>query len=203
MDEATGEKTVSDTVRNIGAAIARGSLSDALSEIGQEGLVTEDSDFSLSSAAQLYRNTKRIISHEVAAYADEVGKTLTALNPAVAFVRWELSARHDTLSSSPDVCDVISELDPYGYGEGLWHKKTVPQIPHPHCECRQSVVLKDPSEWGSSRDIPDEPDVQEAQVRNLMEGIEGERAVTDAHVSSQTETLRNVVSAVHENPRGL
>lgn len=197
-------KSAAGTVSNIAAAVASDDLSGALEEVGAGSLVDEDSDISMQSASQLYRNVKRIVSHEVAAIADETGKTLTALNPAVDLVKWELSSRHASLESSPDACDVLARNDPYGYGPGLYHPKTVPSLPHPHCECSQSAVMKEPSDWFSGgRDVPSKPSIEEDSVRGLMKEIEGERSITDAHVRSQTQMLDRVMSAVHENPRGF
>jgi hypothetical protein len=203
IDEASGSKTISETVKNITAAVADNDLSGALEEVGQGDLVSEDSDFSMDSLSELYNNTKRVLSHEAAVSADETGKSLVALNPAVDFAKWELSFRHNTLSSSPDVCDVFASIDPYGYGEGVWHKKTIPSLPHPHCECRQSVILADPSDWGSSREVPDEPSFSKDAIEGLMEDVEGKRTVTEAHVDNQSSLLKELVSKAHENPRGI
>jgi len=202
--EAAAQKTASEVARDIGAAIANNDLSGALGSVGLGALVDEDSSFDLRGARQLGSNLRRVVSHEVAHVADETGKTLAALNPAADLVKWELSARHPTLESSPDICDVLARADLYGYGEGVYHPATVPALPHPHCECGQSVILKPVSEWfsGGSRDVPDQPDVGESDVASLMSVVSGDRTVTDAYVSSQTESLQRVLSAVHENPRG-
>jgi len=202
--EEAAQKTASEVARDIGAAIADDDLSGALDSVGLGALVDEDSSFDLQSAKQLGSNLRRVISHEVAHVADEAGKTLAALNPAVKYSVWELSARHHTLESSPDVCDVLANADLYGHGEGVYPKSVVPSLPHPHCECRQRVVLKDPSDWfgGDDRPVPDEPDIGEAAVRDLMDDMDGERTVTGSHVANQSDMLRRVLSAVHENPRG-
>lgn len=201
IDEATGEKTVTETVRNIGAAIAHNNLSGALEEIGQADLVDEDSDFSLSSASQLYSNVKRIVSHEVATVADETSKNLKAMNPAIGFVEWNLSPQHP----QPDICDVLATQDLYGAGPGVYPIAVVPSLPHPHCLCNTRAIVRSPSEWTTENEVPDEPEVDEARVRELMEEAreEGQRSITDAHVTSQTDTLRTIVSQVHEEPRGV
>lgn len=202
--EEAAQRTASEVARDIGAAIADDDLSEALDSVGLGALVDEKSSFDLQGAKQLGSNLRRVISHEVASVADEAGKTLSALNPAVDLVRWELSARHHTLASSPDICDVLANADLYGYGDGVYHPATVPSLPHPHCECRQSTILKPVSEWfsGDDREIPHEPYVPDDDVRGLMDGMDGDRTVTEAHVVNQSDMLRRVLSAVHENPRG-
>jgi broad-specificity NMP kinase len=143
---------------------------------------------------------KRIISHEVASVADETSKTLTALNPAVGYVEWNLSPRHP----APDVCDVLATQDLYGAGPGVYPTAVVPSLPHPHCLCNTRAIVRSPSEWTTENEVPDEPDIDENAVRELMEEVreEGQRSITDAHVSSQTEALQEILSQVHENPRG-
>jgi hypothetical protein len=204
IDQAVQQgKSVAETTRNITAAIANDDLSGALAEVGLGRLVDADSDFSMQSAKQLGSNLRRIIAHEVASVADEAGKTLSALNPAVDLIEWTLSGRHHTLESSPDVCDVLAVADLHGYGSGIYHPKTVPSLPHPHCECRQRTILKSESDFfsGESRDIPDEPNLEFGEVKRLMEDMEGERTITEAHVANQLGMLRNVINAVWENPR--
>lgn len=202
--EEAAQKTVSEVVRDIGAALADDDLSDALDSVGLGALVGEDSSFDMEGARQLGSNLRRVISHEVAHVADEAGKTLAALNPAVDLVQWELSARHHALSSSPDVCDVLATADLYGYGAGVYHPATVPSLPHPHCECRQSTILKPVSEWfsGESREIPDQPDLQYGRVRSMMEDAEGDRSLTQGYLETTQDEMRRVIGAVHENPRG-
>jgi hypothetical protein len=202
--EEAAQRTAAEVARDIGAAIADDDLRGALDSVGLGALVDEDSVFDLQSARQLGSNLRRVISHEVAHVADEAGKTLAALNPAVDLVRWELSARHPTLSSSPDICDVLATADLYGYGAGLYHPATVPALPHPHCECSIETVLKDVSEWfsGDSREVPGEPDLKYGRVRSMMEEAEGERSLTQDYLERTQNDMRRVLSAVHDNLRG-
>jgi len=177
---------------------------DVVSNVVTGVLNTGESDFNFKNSIHEFR---RIVSHEVASVADETGKTLAAMNPAVDLVRWELSGRHHLLSSSPDVCDILSIQNLYGYGSGLYHPSVVPSLPHPHCECRQRVVLKEEtSEWfsGGSREVPDKPSFDESTIADLMDRSDaGNRSITDNHVSNQMGLMERVLGAVHENPRGL
>jgi hypothetical protein len=207
VDEST-EDMIERAVSQAGAEIAEaidqgGSTADVVAGIA-DAVTDRTSNFDFQALKQLTNNLTRTVSHEVAAYADEVGKELTARNPAVDLVRWETSARHDSLSSSPDICDVFEQADLYGYGSGLFHPATVPALPHPYCECQQSVVLKPLSEWGSGgREVPSQPDLNSGFMKRAMADIPGDRSVTDAHVQHQTDMASSVLGAVHESPRGV
>jgi CRISPR/Cas system-associated endoribonuclease Cas2 len=68
-----------------------------------------------------------------------------------------------------------------------------------NCQCRYEDVLKAPEDYGTgNRDLPDELDVSRGQIRETMEGIDGERSVTDAHVRNQTEMLEEHAEAAEE-----
>jgi len=203
--EEAAKKSVTEVVQNISAAIADDDLNDALGSVGLGALVDEGSSFDLEGARQLGSSLRRVISHEVAHIADETGKTLSALNPAVDLVQWKLSASHTPEKSYvPDVCDVLATADLYGYGEGVYPPATVPSLPHPHCECSQSTILKSPSEWfsGESREVPDEPDLKYGPVRSMMEEADGDRTLTQSYIEDTQDEMRRVLGAVHENPRG-
>lgn len=208
VDRST-EEMIEGAVQEAGTDIAQaiesgGSVTDTVQGIAKAVSDSDDTSLDVPSLSQLKNNLIRTITHEVNAFADEAGKELTARNPAVDLVKWETSARHDTLDSSPDICDVFEQADIYGYGSGLFHPATVPSLPHPYCECEQSVVLKPLSEWGSEdRPIPDDPDLNEDFVQDAMAGVDGNRTVTDSHVKHQTDMAGAVLNAVHDSPRGV
>jgi len=114
----------SDVADAVTGAVAGDDLADALRRVGM------DVD---ARGGRLEANLRRILSHEVANAADDAGKRLAAQSGAVDLVEWTLSLRHDTLPSSPDVCDVLAAADPFGYGPGRYHPEAVPVLPHPHC----------------------------------------------------------------------
>jgi len=118
----------------------------------------------------------------------------------VDLLRWRTSMLHtEDKRYVPDICDVMEEADLYGYGPGLFHPAAAPSLMHPHCQCRVESVLKDPEDYGTgNRDLPDELDVSRGQIRETMEGIDGERTVTDAHVRNQTEMLEEHAEAAEE-----
>jgi len=178
-----------DVADAVTGAVAGEDVADALRRVGQD---VE------ARGGRLENNLRRILSHEVANAADDAGKRLAAQSGAVELVQWTLSFRHDSLDSSPDVCDVLAQADPFGFGPGLYHPEAVPVLPHPHCECRIEVVLVEPGDWPADRNVPDRPDTGDIDVEGIMRGVEGERTVTEAHVSSQSDMIDRAFRLAYE-----
>jgi len=155
-----------------------------------------------SRRPQLWRRVKRNGTDSLPRVLDEVAKDLAADSPAVELVEWNLSSRHDGLRSSPDECDLLARQDLYDFGPGLYHPKTAPSHPHPNCECSIRVVTKERQAWGrTTNERPDAFDIREEEVRELLQGLPGNRTITDAHVSRVVQHTRAVVAQAHDNPR--
>jgi hypothetical protein len=154
------------------------------------------------SNPQLWRRIKRNGTDSLPRILDEVAKDLAADSPAVELVSWELSSRHASLRSSPDECDLLARQDLYDFGAGLYHPKTTPSHPHPNCECSIVVVTKPREAWGrTTNERPDAFDIREEEVRETLEGLPGERTITDAHVERVVQHARAVIAETHDNPR--
>jgi phage gp36-like protein len=179
-----------DVADAVTSALAGDELQEALSGAGM------DVD---PGGTSLENNLKRTVAHEVARAADEAGKTIAARSPAVDLIEWTLSGRHHSLRSSPDSCDVLAEADLHGFGEGLYHPSTAPVLPHPWCECRQRVVVHDPEDWGSQREIPSRPTIE--GVQGQMEQIGGDKTITDRYAANQRSQLDRAFRLAHESPR--
>jgi phage baseplate assembly protein W len=184
--DRTDPTNVADAVTG---AVAGEDVADALRRVGQD---VE------ARGGKLENNLRRVLSHEVANAADDAGKRLAAQSGAVDLVEWTLSLRHDTLPSSPDVCDVLAAADPFGYGPGRYHPEAVPILPHPHCECRIEVVLVEPDDWPADRDVPDQPGAGDIDVEGIMQNTDGERTVTEAHVSNQSDMIDRAFRLAYE-----
>lgn len=182
-----------DVFRNTktrGAADIRGVLKD-----------TEPEQLA-SRRPQLWRRVKRNGTDSLPRVLDEVAKDLAADSPAVELVEWNLSSRHDGLRSSPDECDLLARQDLYDFGAGIYHPRTAPSHPHPNCECSVRVVTKERQAWGrTTNERPDAFDIREEEVRDLLQGLPGDRTITDAHVSRVVQHTRAVVAQAHDNPR--
>lgn len=173
-----------------GAADIRGVLKD-----------TEPEELA-SRRPQLWRRVKRNGTDALPRVLDEVAKDLAADSPAVELVEWNLSSRHDGLRSSPDECDLLARQDLYDFGAGIYHPRTAPSHPHPNCECSIRVVTKERQAWGrTTNERPKAFDIREDEVRELLQGLPGERTITDAHVSRVVQHTRAVVAQAHDNPR--
>ena len=173
-----------------GAADIRGVLKD-----------TEPEELA-SRRPQLWRRVKRNGTDSLPRILDEVAKDLAADSPAVQFASWELSSRHDGLRSSPDECDLLARQDLYDFGAGIYHPRTTPSHPHANCECSIRVVTKERQAWGrTTNERPKAFDIREEEVRELLQGLPGDRTITDAHVSRVVQHTRAVVAQAHDNPR--
>jgi hypothetical protein len=188
------EDLTSTNAKDIADAVTSALSGDQLSE----ALSGADMDVN-AGGTSLENNLKRTVAHEVARAADEAGKTIAARSPAVDLIQWTLSGRHHSLRSSPDSCNVLAETDLHGFGEGLYHPSTAPVLPHPWCECRQRVIIHDPENWGSQREVPDRPTIE--GVGPQMEQMEGDRTVTDRYAANQRSQLERAFRLADENPR--
>jgi hypothetical protein len=153
-------------------------------------------DLTDDPASGLYEDLKRTAATELVDALDEAEKHLHALSPAVGLVEWQISGRHDSLPSSPDVCDLLASQDLYGHGDGLYPAPLIPPHPHPYCECSTRPVVTE------APDPSDPPSIDISTVRSELESLPGERTVTDAHAEAQTRQLRSALRRVHESPRG-
>ena len=154
----------------------------------------------LSRAKQLEYDGRRIAISETNSHYHEADVVAGVQSPVVDLLRWRTSQLHTAEKRYvPDVCDVMEEADLYGYGEGLFHPAAAPTLMHPHCQCRYETVLKDPEDYGTgNRDLPESAEVSEEAMRDALSGIDGERSITDAYVSSQSDMLQEHVDAAEE-----
>jgi hypothetical protein len=169
-----------------------------LEEMDIEDIAARDPD--------LYRRIKANGTDSLARVFDEIAKDLAGQSPAVELVQWRLSSRHDALASSPDSCDVLARADLYGFGDGLYHPKTVPAHPHPNCECSVEVVTRDPSEWSTQPNARPEgfqldPENVQAILQQVKNDVGSPRSLTPAHIERVTGEALGVIRQVHQNPR--
>lgn len=192
-------------------------LAQALQEVEASDLPFSKSDVPITEVAErlglegddlrraksLIYDARRIAVTEINSAYDEADKTSAAVSPVVDLVRWRTSSRHAGLPSSPDVCTVLEKQDVHGFGAGLYHPSRCPSHPHPHCMCRVETVLREPQDYGepTKRSIPDKPDVSEERMREALESLEGDRAVTDKYVKSQRQMFERVNGAIYDTPR--
>src|SRR5690606_7061939 len=95
-------------------------------------------------ARRLGYDAARIARTESAAAFREADSLAALRSPVVAGLQLRLSPRHPVW----DVCDVYATLDLYGLGAGVFPPGKVPVLPHPHCLCFLTPVLRPESEWG-------------------------------------------------------
>ena len=190
---------------DLATILARGSdgLQDLLDEVdgGEEIDVDADpvslTEDDLDRLQRLEYDARRIAVSEINSHYHEADVVSGVQSPVVDLLRWRTSMLHTADKRYvPDICDVMEEADLYGYGEGLFHPAVAPALVHPFCQCRYETVLKDPEDYGTgNRDLPDQLEVEEGRLRDAMEGIEGERSITDAYVSNQRDMLQEHVDA--------
>jgi len=85
-------------------------------------------------ARQLQFNAERIAVTELSIARAETEMLAFLSNPAVAAVRWVLSANRGK-TRLPDICDALAGMDAYGLGPGVYPVDRVPPLPHPFCRC--------------------------------------------------------------------
>jgi hypothetical protein len=170
---------------------------------GADPVTVDESD--LKRAQRLEYDARRIAVSEINSHYHEADVISAIRSPVVDLVRWQTSELHTREKRYvPDVCDFLEQTDLFGYGEGLFHPAGVPALVHPHCQCRVETVLKAPEEYGTSnRALPDERELSETTVGDLLQGMEGERTVTDAYAQRQTEMLNEHFSAAFEAGRQI
>ena len=204
VDQGVDNETVAKDIARI---LARGNpdLQDTLEQMGRGTDVDVEPDADpvaldsedLSQAKRLEYEARRIAVSETNSHYHEADVVAGVRSPVVDLLRWRTSQLHTAEKRYvPDVCDVMEEADLYGYGEGLFHPAAAPSLMHPHCQCRYETVLKDPEDYGTrNRDLPDSAEVSEGAMRDALNGIDGERSITDAYVSSQSDMLQEHVNA--------
>ena len=134
-------------------------------------------------------DARRIVITEMNTTFFEADRVAAVQSPVVDLVEWTLSARHDGLPTSPDVCTVYAETDLHGYGKGLYHPQSVPPHPHPFCACTLGHVLLPPDQWGTERPLPSPTALTEEDMKDQLKRLShnGSRSITDAYVSQQRD----------------
>ncbi len=154
----------------------------------QEGVVVPD--VQVRQAKSLLHDLRRIAVSEINSAYTEAHNLANAESPVVDLVQWTLSIRHASLGSSPDVCDIVAEADPHGYGPGIYHPETVPPLLHPYCQCWCRAVLRPPEEWGDPKrpaPIPREITEEEAGRILAKNTTERSRKITERFAAAQRE----------------
>lgn len=159
-----------------------------------------------ASGRNLYANAKRAMAHELTQAQHEADVLTAQESPSVKALRWRVSARHPTLDSSPDVCDVLAEADAHGLGGGLYHPGSAPSLPHPYCECAVIPQTADRDEWGEISYNDDqapnrEPDpVDETEAGAIMRGnLTAESGpVTQASIERAVESINQRTAIAYD-----
>lgn len=197
----------------------RQAINEVSDEVVQRGAWDElyeeatDLDVDTQRLRSLLSDSRMVTITEANSANDEANRLSAMRNPIVKALEWETSGRHAALASSPDVCDYYENADIHDMGPGIYPPELKPALPHPHCSCRASTVVRSPSEW----DDP-QPDVQprsvrgedlEADMRRVMEreatnlrqqneALEDQapiRKITDNYVKNQTRMAREKLEA--------
>ena len=201
--------------RDIASTLAQGDseLQQIMRELGREQGAQVDpgadpvsiDEGDLKRAQRLEYDARRIAVSEINSHYHESDVISSIRSPVVDLVRWQTSELHTREKRYvPDVCDFLEQTDLFGYGEGLYHPAGVPALVHPHCQCRVETVLKDGGDYSrSNRPMPEERELSESTVGDLLREIGGERTVTDKYAQRQTEMLNEHFAAAFEAGRQI
>lgn len=182
-------------------------LSQALNALGPRGRRTREAiaagteipPETMKQAQALLKDSYRIMVTETNQANDFADKVASAASPVVDLLKWEVSGRHYSLPSSPDICSIYHKANFTGYGEGLWHPESVPPLPHPFCACHTSKILRPVSDWGKpKRPLPTPGELSEAEATAIMEAVAAThrgrpRKLTSAFISYQTRLANELV----------
>lgn len=142
----------------------------ALDEIATEALEAAP------DASRLLHRAETIIVSETNTANDEAHRVAASRSPVVRHVRWQLSGRHASIPTSPDICDIYRNQDLYGLGAGVYRPENKPALPHPRCACRVTFITRDPKEWDN--DLPPPPPPGDPpglnSIRNMLQDRGGD-----------------------------
>lgn len=208
---ARGEQ-YEETTKRIAGHLARNDedLLEALRARGKAGRDLAESvqgfdltDEDLQRTKRLLFDARRIAVTEISNHYDEADSVSMAQSPVVDLIQWNTSAQHPGLRSSPDRCDYLEEANPHGYGQGLYHPRTVPARPHPFCQCPKTAVTHRPEDYGTERDVPPKPEVDQDEMADTLRRLEQEsgRTVTEKYIETEAQGVQEMMEAVYQNPR--
>lgn len=194
---AQGDSELQQIMRELGRAQGAEVDSDA------DPVSIEEGD--LERAQRLEYDARRIAVSEINSHYHESDVISAIRSPVVDLLRWRTSELHTREKRYvPDVCDFLEQTDLFGYGEGLYHPAGVPALVHPHCQCRVETILKDRGDYSTSnRPLPEERELSETTVGELLRDMDGERTVTETYAQRQTEMLNEHFSAAFEAGRQI
>lgn len=152
-----------------------------------------------------YDDAERAFVHHVNVAFHEAKVLAAQQSPVVWALIWQVSPQHSTSERSPDVCDVLAELDPHGLGKGTYFPASCPSLPHDNCHCSlipQTVVPTNrgkieydddqvPNRWP---DELSEGEVAQVMKSNLAEG----RELTDDKIKQVTELANRRIQVAHD-----
>ena len=165
------------------------------------------SDVEMKAAKRLLSDSRRIAQSEINTAYTESDTVASMRSQVIAYMIWLLSAIHSSLSSAPDVCDVLAEQDWYGLGAGGFPPEAFPGPPHAYDQWGRKHMLKDPRDWGKPRPPYKRPDYQQVENKRSSKRImnsrqrPGGRTATDKHVARQRALAREVVDRSYQVSR--
>ncbi len=171
----------------------------------QAGIILPDVD--VKAAKRLLSDSRRIAQTEINTAYSEADTVASMRSQVIAYLIWLLSEIHSSLSSAPDVCDVLAEQDWYGLGPGGFPPPAFPSPPHPYDQCGRKHMLKDPRDWGKPRAPYRRPDYQDVENKHSSKRIlnsrqrPGGRTATNDHVARQRALAREVVDRSYQVSR--
>jgi len=180
---ARGDKDVLDALNRFGNRLLSGNIDDL------EFSSMTDGD-TLQRARKLLYDARRIMVTEINTAYFEADRVATMRSPVVDLVKWQVSGRHFSIPSSPDVCTLYYQGNYHGYGPGVFHPANLPSKPHPHCACSTIPVVRPPAEWDNPpRPVPDALRISEDSARGILEAGAGSTRARGVRPPTITENF--------------
>jgi len=148
-----------------------------------------------------YQNAKRVYVHEQNSMFHEADALASHRSPIVDLLKWHTSARHDTLETAPDICDVLEDQDLHDFGPGVYFPATLPSLPHPYCEDFTTKIYREPKDWGRPKRTPTEPpEVGEEAIERLLKSREKGKSptLTENRLTAITKHANRSWSVAHD-----
>jgi len=157
----------------------------------------------VKQARKIAYDARRIVRTEIAHAHHEADRIASARSPVVKGMKWNLSMRHGE-AVGIDICDVYAEVDLHNMGDGVYPPEYLPPLPHPHCLCFMTHVLREPGEWQDPKQPAKEPRfVTEQMAKRILDKRhrEGDRTVTEKFLQRTAEQINETQLLIARNLR--
>lgn len=149
-------------------------------------------------AQTLLFDSRRIGITEINTAHWEADRLAAVTSPVVKAVKMALSGRHAAIGI-PCECDVLTQVDLYDLGQGVYYPETCPSRPHPFCACLMLFILRKVEEWQKPKVIPPKPrEISDSTIEDFLN-----QAHDHARINKPATVTAKRIARVKGNVNGL